>query len=65
MKEVLAVILYGSYAREDYSVRSDVDLFMIVDNKIDKSIIEDKIIELENRTGRSIQPTIRTRKEVK
>jgi len=65
IKEVLAVILYGSYAREDYSVRSDVDLFMIVDNKIDKSIIEDKIIELENRTGRSIQPTIRTRKEVK
>lgn len=65
IREVLAVILYGSYAREDYSVRSDVDLFMIIDNKIDKSIIEDKIIELENRSGRSIQPTIRTRKEVK
>jgi len=65
VKQVLAVILYGSYAREDYSVRSDVDLFMIIDNKIDRSIIEDKIIALENRTGRSIQPTIRTRKEVK
>jgi len=33
VKEVFAVILYGSVARKDYSLRhSDIDLFIIMDN---------------------------------
>lgn len=67
LKEVLVVILYGSYARGDYGAKSDVGLFIfiIVDNTTDISKIEDVIIQLENQISKSIQPTIRKRKELK
>jgi len=65
LKEVLALILYGSYARGDYGARSDVDLFILVDNSADKEKVEDAIIQLENKISKSIQPTIRKKKELK
>ena len=64
LKEVLAIILYGSYARGDYGAKSDVDLFIVVENSADKEKIEDAIIQLENKISKSIQPTIRKRKEL-
>ncbi|MCD6521317.1 nucleotidyltransferase domain-containing protein [Candidatus Calescamantes bacterium] len=65
LKEVVGVILFGSYARGDYGARSDIDLFILVDNSANKEKIEDTIIKLENKISRSIQPTIRTKKELK
>ena len=64
IENIKAVILYGSFARGDYSSRSDIDLFILTAKKGDIRDIEDKIIELENQIGRNIQPTIRTTKEL-
>ncbi len=64
LEEVLVIILYGSYARGDYGAKSDVDLFIVVENSADKEKIEDAIIQLENKISKSIQPTIRKRKEL-
>jgi len=62
--DVKAIILYGSYARGEYTSRSDIDLFIITSNKSAMGQIQDKIIELENTIDRNIQPTIRTIKEL-
>ncbi len=60
IEDVKAVILYGSLAREEFTSRSDVDLFILTtEDKIQKEI-HDKVIELESEIGRNIQPTIRT-----
>ncbi len=46
-KDVLAVILYGSVARGDYSVRhSDLDLFVVVKSEGVKKKISDKITKI-------------------
>ena len=60
IKDVKAVILYGSLARGEFTSRSDIDLFILTtDNKTRKEV-QDKVIELESEIGRNIQPTIRT-----
>ena len=60
IKDVKAVILYGSLARGEFTSRSDIDLFILTtDNKTRKEVL-DKVIELESEIGRNIQPTIRT-----
>ena len=60
IKDVKAVILYGSLARGESTSRSDIDLFILtMDDKTQKEV-EDKVIELESEIGRNIQPTIRT-----
>ena len=60
IKDVKAVILYGSLARGEFTSRSDIDLFILTtDNKTQKEV-QDKVIELESEIGRNIQPTIRT-----
>lgn len=43
--------------------RSDIDLFIITSKDI-KDRIEEKVIELENQIHRSIQPTVRTEKQL-
>ncbi len=65
IKGVKAVILYGSFARNEHTSRSDVDLFILVSDKTVIKSVQDKIIELENKTGMIVQPTIRTLKELK
>lgn len=64
IEKVKAVILYGSFARGEATSRSDIDIFIIADEKA-KEEIEERIILLETSAGRSIQPTIRTEKELK
>jgi predicted nucleotidyltransferase len=60
--DLKAIILYGSFAREDYGPRSDIDLMFITKKKETTEEIQDIIISLE--LGRSIQPMIRTEKEL-
>ena len=60
IEDIRAVILYGSFARNEATSRSDIDLFILT-----QKLAEDKIIGLEQQLGRNIQPTIRTLKELK
>ena len=62
--DVLAVILYGSFARKEASLRSDIDLLILTNEKKTARAIEDTIINLESEIGRNIQPTIRMFKEL-
>ena len=62
IKDLKAIILYGSFAREDYGPRSDIDLVLITTKKETMEELQDAIISLE--LGRSIQPVIRTEKEL-
>lgn len=62
VEDLKAIILYGSFAREDYGPRSDIDMMFITKKKETTEEIQDIIISLE--LGRSIQPVIRTEKEL-
>lgn len=62
VEDLKAIILYGSFAREDYGPRSDIDLMFIAKKKKTTEEIQDIIISLE--LGRNIQPIIRTEKEL-
>ena len=62
IEDLKAIILYGSFAREDYGPRSDIDLMLITNKKETIEKIQNAIISLE--LGRNIQPVIRTEKEL-
>lgn len=62
---VKAVILYGGFARNDYSSKSDIDLFIVTKENKSTKEIEKKVVDLERSIGRTIQPTIRTVAELK
>jgi len=62
IEDLKAIILYGSFAREDYGPRSDVDLMLITSSKDTIEDIQNTVISLE--LERSIQPVIRTEKEL-
>ena len=62
IEDVKVIILYGSIARDDYSSKSDIDLFILTTKKDTYTEIQNKILELD--IGRNIQPTIRTRNEL-
>lgn len=62
--DVVSVILYGSFARNENTSRSDIDLFILVSEKSALKKVQDKIISIESVIGRNIQPTIRTLKEL-
>jgi len=64
IKDVKIIILYGGLARGEFTSRSDIDLFIITSKDI-KEKIEEKVIDLENQIHRSIQPTVRTEKQLK
>ena len=65
IEDVKAIILYGGFARGEYTSRSDVDLFILTAEKGTQQEIQDKIITLESEIDRDIQPTIRTTDELK
>ncbi len=65
IEDVKAIILYGGFARGEYTSRSDVDLFILTAGKGTQQEIQDKIIALESEIDRDIQPTIRTTDELK
>ena len=65
ISDVKAMIIYGNFARGDYGPKSDIDLFIITAKTEIREQIQDKVVELESKIGRGIQPTIRTEKELK
>ena len=64
VEDVKAIVLYGSFARKEGTSRSDIDLFILTTSKSTIKEIQEKVIKLESATGRTIQPTIRTIKEL-
>lgn len=63
ISEIRLVILYGSYARGDFSPKSDLDLFILASKSNAVEKIHNAIIQIEDKIGKSIQPTIRTGEE--
>ena len=63
ISEIRLVILYGSYARGDFSPKSDLDLFILTSKSNAVEKIHNAIIQIEDKIGKSIQPTIRTGEE--
>ena len=57
--DVLGVILYGSLARGEATLRSDIDLLILVINRKAITKVEEEVIRIEKLTGKTIQPTIR------
>lgn len=63
IEEVVAIILFGSFARGDFGPKSDIDLFILVQTKRCRQKIENTISNF--KAGRLIQLIIRTEKELK
>jgi len=63
ISEIKLVILYGSYARGDFGPKSDLDLFILISKSDAVEKIHNAIIRIEEKIGKSIQPTIRTGEE--
>ena len=63
ISEIKLVILYGSYARGDFGPKSDLDLFILTSKSDSIEKIHNAIIRIEEKIGKSIQPTIRTGEE--
>jgi predicted nucleotidyltransferase len=62
--DVKVVILYGSFARGEYTSRSDIDLLIITTKRKTQRDVQNKIIDLESKIERNIQPTVRTISEL-
>ena len=63
--DIKLIILYGSFARGDYGPKSDLDLFILTTKQEAMNDIQNKIIDIEGKIGKSVQPTIRTQRELK
>ena len=63
ISEIKLVILYGSYARGDFGPKSDLDLFILTSRNDSIEKIHNAIIRIEEKIGKSLQPTIRTEEE--
>ena len=63
LSSITTIILYGSTARGEAGPRSDIDLFIITSKNI-RDAIESRVIKLEKKIDRLIQPTIRSFKEL-
>jgi predicted nucleotidyltransferase len=61
------LILYGSYARGDYSEDSDLDLLVLVDKdkvtRLDQKRIKYPLYDIEFETGTIISPVIFSKKD--
>ncbi len=62
--DVRAIILYGSFARNEGTSRSDIDLLILTSEKKTFKEVQDSVISIETEIWRNIQPTIRTLKEL-
>ena len=65
INDVRAIILYGSFARNEATSRSDIDLLILTSEKRTFKEVQNKVIKIESDIGRNIQPTVRTLKELK
>jgi|GEM_PF-5716802 len=52
------VVLFGSVARGDHGVNSDVDVLVEVSSLAERDMIENKAFEITSETGKSISPII-------
>jgi predicted nucleotidyltransferase len=68
-KDVLAVNLYGSFARGSERSDSDVDIVVVVSNDADIAMINERLEELarliRSRFGNTLSYTVKTIKELK
>jgi predicted nucleotidyltransferase len=64
ISDVKVVILYGSFARGEYTSRSDIDLLILTTKRETQREVQNKIIKLESEIDRNIQPTVRTISEL-
>jgi len=62
--DVKVIILYGSFARGEYTSRSDIDLLILTTKRETQREVQGKIIKLESEIDRNIQPTVRTISEL-
>ncbi len=62
-KKIKIAFIYGSFATKHERATSDIDLMIIGDT--DTSLLNEKIVELENKLKREINPTIYSMKEYK
>jgi len=62
--DVKVIILYGSFARGEYTSRSDIDLLILTTKRETQREVQNKIIKLESEIDRNIQPTVRTISEL-
>ncbi len=62
--DVRAIILYGSFARNEATSRSDIDLLILTSEKGTSKEVQNKVINIESDIGKNIQPTVRTLKEL-
>jgi len=60
IEEIKIIFLYGSMARGEYTSRSDIDLLILTSDNSKQEEIQNAIIELESKTGCTVQPIIRT-----
>lgn len=60
IEEIKIIFLYGSMARGEYTSRSDIDLLILTSDNSKQEEIQNTIIELESKTGCTVQPIIRT-----
>jgi len=64
ISDIMGIILYGGFARGEYTSRSDIDLLILTMKQKTQKEVQNKIIELESKIDRNIQPTIRTVSEL-
>jgi len=62
--DVKVIILYGSFARGEYTSRSDIDLLIITAKRETQRDVQNKVIDIESKIERNIQPTVRTISEL-
>ena len=63
LREVKAVILYGSFARGDFGPKSDLDVFIITGRAEARNAVLETLSELD--LDRRIQPTVRSKAELR
>ena len=61
------IILYGSTARGDYRLDSDIDLLILIDKKVlsreDKKRIKYPLYDIEFETGKIISPLVLSKQD--
>jgi len=60
IEDIRIIVLYGSFAREEDTSRSDIDLLILTTQTKTQEEVQNRVIELESEIGRTIQPTVRT-----
>ena len=54
-KDIVAVMLFGSYARGDNSPDSDIDICLVLDNNLEKSALSSKRLQYSSNNNMDVQ----------